>query len=291
MHIAVFGNCQATSVAAFLRTRRSDLRVLHALPNYLVEDEDQAYQFRQFAKCDVILCQRVSDHFPVSWARTSSIKAQFPDKVIVWPNVYFNGLYPDVRRLRSNGRLLRGPLGDYHFGSILGSFRNGVGLQDAIDSFSSGMILRKHPSPLESSFHELAKREAVCDVQISDFVRKGVRTENCFTTQDHPSAKILLELTKRLLQHCGVNDQVEGQEQDIRIASCIKIVPYQCITQKYALPYSTGELFVGIDRPEHDRPFYTETSRIFDRSALVHAFFSYYRSLQQGGRHRICLEY
>jgi hypothetical protein len=98
--------------------------------NYAVTPEDWESVFADFSKSDYIFTQRVSDDFGVEWARSSFLRRAFPGKVIVWPNIYFDGYYPDIKYLYhgSVGKVV-GPLTDYHFETFIKAYHQGMSVK------------------------------------------------------------------------------------------------------------------------------------------------------------------
>ena len=53
---------------------------------------------------------------------------------------------------------------------------------------------------------ELRKREAICDVKMSDVIKKDYRTRQLFYSVNHPINELLLTECRRILQALGLRD-------------------------------------------------------------------------------------
>jgi hypothetical protein len=245
MRISVFGNCQADPLRS-LFSRYVDAEVPFVPLNYEVTQADRDAVLADFARSDFIFVQRVSADFHVEWARAENLREMFGSRVVVWPNVYFDGYYPDVRYLYTgaHGKVV-GPLSDYHFDTVLQDFQQGKTPAEAATRFRSGHILSSFPDPFGRSFEQLRKRERDCDIAISDFMEVNNFRSVIQFTPNHPRSTILIELARRLCAHMDLQHRLD---ENVRLGELgnIYLMPYPAIAERYSLP-SECDAFRGVE--------------------------------------------
>jgi hypothetical protein len=164
-------------------------------------------------RSDLVFGQYITDEYPIEFARTSFLRTYAKDKLIVWPNLYFNAYAPEYNTLRDASFFnFRGPLLDYHNDKILWAYARGL-------SVTATATLLEQPSQidelwygqaLEKSLCSLQEREVFCDVTISDFIAEHFSQRRLFHIMNHPSIFLLSELSSRLSSLSGIR-----LEQDV----------------------------------------------------------------------------
>src|SRR6478735_4792087 len=126
MRVSVIGNCQSVSLRQILMALRGDIDS-QVLPNvYELSDIFKKAVCEDLEHSDWIVAQLVSPEYVVDYVRTETLRAQYGDKLIVWPNVYFSGYSPDFDVIHDvEFHNFRGPLLDYHSDKLLYAFLHG----------------------------------------------------------------------------------------------------------------------------------------------------------------------
>jgi hypothetical protein len=208
----------------------------------MVTQKDRDAVLSDFSHSDFILTQRVAGDFGVDWVRISRLREIFGDRVIVWPNVYFDGYYPDVRYIytQQHGKVI-GPLSDYHFGTILQAFKSGKTEREAADRFKSQHILSVFSDPAGRSLGEIRGREKDCDVAISDYIEDLFSKSMIQFTPNHPRSHVLVELARRLCVRLGLDHGLD-KEVFLEELDSIYLPPYPAIAERYGFPFEGGRL-------------------------------------------------
>jgi hypothetical protein len=206
--VVVIGNCQAQMIESLIETAGLDVTVERFPPVFEMTEDHRITVTESFNRADVIYLQRVSKDYTLSWLRFDQVKALFPNKVLVWPNIYFSGYTPDVRYIyREHCGKLQGPLDDYHFGRIMTSYVEGVSKEQALSDFLN-MTYAEDQNAFENSMSNLIDREVDVDVTISDYLQAEVKRQRCFYTPNHPHNSVLVEMTRRLVELTGLRFDV-----------------------------------------------------------------------------------
>lgn len=99
-----------------------------------------------------------------------------------------------------------------------------------INTYSSQEIIDN----VEKEISKLEKREELCDINISDFIRSNYRSLKLFYEPYHPAGMLIKEKVKRILKSIGVNNtglNVAVEEMDSKelpvYASVIKALNLQ----------------------------------------------------------------
>jgi hypothetical protein len=212
MRVAIFGNCQAGLIETWLKASSPGLQVVSAPLSFTVKDDQEADIYRIFDSCDFIFAQRIADENPRAFMRTRVLKARYGDRVISWPNAYFDGYFPGLRYIRnSQGIHAVGPLNDYHFDFVANAYMTGVPIETCVAIMEGDGIFEKHPDPIEKSLGQLIAREQGLDVCISDFIRANLATR-LFYSMNHPSNHVIHELTRRMLNKAGLGAHMPRNE-------------------------------------------------------------------------------
>ena len=201
MRIQVIANCQARPITGLMTRLRPDCKTLEPIILHVAKPEEREAHLAQIATADVIFAQLTQDEFRPAHLSTPALREQFGKKIVVWPNIFFMGQQPYLRYFTHNklGRMM-GPLEALHDLRLYQSWK------------STGRV---DPSALEksdpdfvafarnTSLKELQRKEAKCDVVISDFFMSQVEKEPLFYTFNHPKLTVLGEMARRILAHIG----------------------------------------------------------------------------------------
>lgn len=247
MKISVFGNCQSQVMRSIIEFSSEMFDVPKIKLNYMVTKEDEDEIIAQFDSSDAIFVQRVSDDFGVEWARSSVLKAKFKNKLLMWPNIYFDGYYPDARYVYLNGwGKLSGPLDDYHFDSVIAAHGKGLTVQEAVETLQSGSALDQDKDHFRASLLSLQSREADVDIPISDFIEASLKTQLCFYTPNHPMTFVMVEMCRRLLAKAGIPFDLDRANTYGGKLDRIQIPFHPFIRQKYSFDFPLSDIYNGL---------------------------------------------
>lgn len=197
-NVVIVGNCQARPLANIISACSlvsvSDVFIVH------LERPDQSERFwRSLDAADYVLCQLTVDNYPCAHVRSSEIKGRYPDKALIWPNVFHSGQQPFLRYMTNLalGRIM-GPMDAYHDIEIFNQWRRSRGLDGVVP-------LPDVEDVVDVSTRSLKARENECGVKIADFISENLYKERLFFTFNHPTRFVLVELAKRCCDELGLD--------------------------------------------------------------------------------------
>lgn len=199
MKALVIGNCQARPLTQLI-AQSAYAEMLEPIVLHLAKDADHDAHVARMGEADVIFAQQTADNFARPWLRSKNVRADHP-AVFVWPNIFWSGQQPFLRYMThmTGGRML-GPLEALHDLRIYHDWLVKEGaIADQSTAFDSVYVDRVR----ERSLAELQRREASCDVTITDVLGAHVDDRRLFFTFNHPTAFVLAEVAKRLLKVAG----------------------------------------------------------------------------------------
>ncbi|WP_410254153.1 WcbI family polysaccharide biosynthesis putative acetyltransferase [Paracoccus aminovorans] len=196
MKLVVIGNCQARPLAARLATAPG-VRVADPIILHLAKEEDEAAHAEAIGGADLILAQATADNFRPRHLASNTLRADYPRKVVVWPNIFYAGQQPFLRYLThlETGRVA-GPFDVYHDLRFLALWRAERGLGPAAPNLDAEMRFARDVA--QESLVALRTREADCDVGVADLVEESASERRCFYTFNHPAGWLLGSLATRL---------------------------------------------------------------------------------------------
>ncbi|MBD1194712.1 MAG: hypothetical protein H9532_11370 [Vulcanococcus sp. Clear-D1] len=128
---------------------------------------------------------------------------------ILFPSIYFGGLFPHLTYLRQQNRaMLRGPLTDYHDRRIINAYMLGLSAAECAISMEERDVIscRQHFSACvrESSF-----REASLPIKVMHYVIDNFHSSRTFHTFNHPSNDVMWHVVRQFLALLGLSMSVE----------------------------------------------------------------------------------
>lgn len=275
MRVAVIGNCQADLFAGLIRAG-SAAETVTFRPNYELQASDAAPILEQLSNVDVVFAQRVSSTYGVDWLRPASLRSTVGDNVFIWPNVYFDGYYPDVQYLYGPTGKITGPLDDYHFASVL---RQGANAASADDLPLP--VVGDPNSAFEASLQNLFRREADCDVSISSYVAAHAHRSLAFYTPNHPATFIMRELVRRSMHVANVDFDVELSRSYTWELDNVIIRPHDPIIATFGLAWTVHVPYRGLV-PDGSGGFQLGSRHEWMQADLFRSFRNLYSSLFEG---------
>lgn len=182
----VHGNCQAEALRVLLAGSPGfPWQAVRVPPVHELEEGDLAAYDRLLAASTLLVSQPVAHGYrdlPLGTAQVSARLAPGAD-VVVWPVVRWQGLHPWQAIVRAADGA-EPPVVPYHDLRTL----TGRVPQDA-DLLAAA----------RDSTAELVRREATCDVVVSDLLAGA----DAVHTLNHPGNRVLIELARRVQSHVG----------------------------------------------------------------------------------------
>ena len=126
------------------------------------------------------------------------------------PNVYYDGYFPQMQ----GNKYSPTGVGEYAVGA--GPFPGDANIEKMWDNhspeeiyaclagedFHAADVVREKAN---ASMEELKRREEICDVVISDYIRENFKKERLFFIPNHPKIKVIFELPERAFVKIGIN--------------------------------------------------------------------------------------
>ena len=205
LNFVFVANCQGRPLSLAIELMgMGSCHSVGTLVTHLTKNSDLEVNMEMLSKADVIFSQAVQETYPVKHLVTSSLKREFGEKVVTWPNIFFSGQSPGLSYLSSAaGRRIGGPLHDYQYYPIYESWRQHDSVDQCISKVLSGLGQEALLSRIDKSLNELRFREQNLDIVVSDLIERDWRHKRLFFTFNHPSTHLLSEVAKRLMLKAG----------------------------------------------------------------------------------------
>jgi hypothetical protein len=205
--IVVVGNCQAHPLMLGLSQALPQASI-HFCPSvHLATENDVARLHQRLANADLLVMHRVlpgyRDYIGLD-ANTLRGLLSPSARSVVLPNLHYEGHHPWSGYAHDpEGRLVslaeESPLGPYHDFLVMVAAQAGIEPQALLQASCSAFVQQRLHALHESSLAELKKREADCNVAISDWIAANHRKIPVVHTINHPTQIALDQLLRRLL--------------------------------------------------------------------------------------------
>lgn len=282
--VCFLGNCQAQHLEMMIRVANPDVSVERLKPVFEMTAADREPVYAAMEKADIVFAQRIAQEFGQSWLASAEVRAAFGGKTIVWPNVYFDGIFPGIQYIYvTGGAKLVGPLGDYHFSPIARCFEKGESLEAALDAFVGERLFEFFPDPIGESLQRLREREAEADLIISDYIEARCATERCFYTPNHPTNTTLGEMLRRMGERAQIRlDLGKAVNAPYRLDE-VYVATSRAIVRKLGLPYDHEPSYRGREvlAVDGSKVSLGEPKR-YDPAELTAAFYDLYGRVGYG---------
>ena len=202
--VAFIGNCQAQSLESLSGHLGVAIEVVPVPPVFDVPAFDRPEVIARVRSCDFVFNQRVAENYPLEFVRPSVLRSEFGSRSVSWPNVYFDGYFPQIEYLYKPSGKIVGPLSDYHFSFVRKAWAERTDVETLHSRFVQGDPAFGFGEAAERSLRELRIREVGLDLKMSDVVAAHWRHRKCLYTMNHPTNDVLRELLKRLLARAEV---------------------------------------------------------------------------------------
>lgn len=271
MKICITGNCQATPLSELFK-QLDEVEKLNTFTLHLSNIDKEKEDICLLDDCDLIIAQKTDSAFKPIHLNSDWLIDKYKDKVITWPNIFFNGQQPFIRYITSSKGRLKGPLDDYHDLRILLEWlKNSNYLKDdKIFYFSKNYIQENSLNSLKF----LKEKESGCDIHTADIIEKFIDDKKLFFSFNHPTSFLLKLVFQRILEKISI--KFSGfLVPDISNILFKKEEPLSTYTMPSDWPNSSDNHFYrGLDMNEiNQRRKFIK----YSLEELKNTFFSFYR--------------
>ncbi len=273
--VVVVGNCQAQFLEGLFSVAGA-LEVDRIPPNFLLSEKDQEAVLNKLSNANYIFIQRTADDFHLEWLRSRSVLTSYAEKTVVWPNIYFDGYFPNTRYIYLNqwGKL-QSPLEDYHLTPISEAWQAGQTVSQAVARLKEDYS--GSSNPFEDSLEQLRNREKDCTIRISDFLEDVIYKRRCFYTPNHPHTELLIEMASRLAADAKMPFDSEKALSWSYKLDKIDIPTFAWVKTRYGLAFDANALYKGrIIENIADYRVGLGDSRLYNEPELVEACYRIY---------------
>lgn len=286
--VCFVGNCQAQAMTSIAQHLQFDIRAVPLPPVYDIEAFRTSENERAIREADFVFGQRVSEDYAIDFVRPSELKNAFGSKSLIWPNIYFDGYFPEIGYIYTNTGKMTGPLSEYHFSSIRREWEKGRTVGDVTRDFLAGNIEGMHPHPVEHSLDMLRSRETGLDIKVSDYVANRFRSRKMFYSMNHPDNPTLLEVMSRLFSTAGIDIDYSNTDALESFPYTLNAVDIPClpfIRERYRMLFDQPEGVLGnVVRIDADYIGETREPLLYDWAGVIKSYFEVYdASIAAGG--------
>jgi len=220
--IVVVGNCQSHPLMLGLSQALPQANI-HFCPSvHLATEDDVARLHQRLANADLLVMHRVLPGYRDDIGLDSNTLRGLlspSSRSLVLPNLHYEGHHPWIGYAHDpEGRLAslveESPLGPYHDFLVMVAAHAGIEPESLLQASCSAFVQQRLHALHESSLAELKKREADCDVAISDWIAANHRMVPIVHTINHPTQIALDQLLRRLLILLGAPHRLGPQVFD-----------------------------------------------------------------------------
>ena len=273
--VGFLGNCQAQSLESLSGHLGSDVEVVGLPPVWILGSAQRAEVEEKLSGCDYIFKQRVDKNFSVEYVQDQYVRQRYAAKVVLWPNMYFDGYFPGIQNLYRPQGKVEGPLADYHFDWILEAWKSKLSVeaaaQYALDPWPANAV----SDSVERSIALLRQRERGLDVIISDYVRDRFRVRKLFYSMNHPTTELLAEMLQRLLAFAGLphGGRWKGYAYPLDL---VDIPCFASFHRIYRPLFAPSMEIKGCAVSLETNKALTESAKIFDWPGLIAEYYALY---------------
>jgi hypothetical protein len=221
LKLVIVGNCQITYVGERLRQGiggNSEIYIPEAV--HLIDENKVAELHQKVSECDYLVVQPIGDNYRDSLGLgTNYLKSLLQEdaRAVVFPNLYFGGLFPtfgylpdkDSNLILARDEIWQGknlPFSDYHDYLMVVCAMNDFSPTQFSRLVTSKLSLEVKNKLFESSFSELKKRDEVCDVKATDVLVRDEFSPDNFHSFNHPSNSVMDRIASSILKITGVEN-------------------------------------------------------------------------------------
>jgi hypothetical protein len=277
LKVGFLGNCQAQSMETWVRQVPGEIEVVAFPPIWLIEESDVGRVVSDIEACDYVFAQRLSDNFARPDLATSCLKNRYPNKIISWPNAYFDGYFPGISyRYTQNGKML-GPLDEYHWDIIDLSHKEGLTVEECVDRLTGDAVFDLYADAIGQSLQSLSARESGLDTIISDYVATNLHSKRLFFSMNHPVNELIFEIMYRLFGSISERRRLSGLAEFGYPLNKVILPVLPAIARRCHIEFSEDDGIKGVEVHFRDGKFMpNERPKIYSYEELIECFYRIY---------------
>lgn len=279
MKVAFIGNCQAQLMQSWVGGQATEVTIVEVPAVWLLAEEDRARLLVEFDSCDYIFTQRLSDSMGAEFVRTSFLSEKYPETLVIWPNIYFDGYFPGLGyRYDPSGRKYLGPLDEYHLPFVRRMFESGATSAETCAVLIGDRLLESYPDPVIESLTQLSTRENNVDVGISDYLAVMFSVERTMFSMNHPTNATMLEMLRRLFGFVGERRRLASLVDNPYPLDKVVVPVLPAVSRRYRLGFEHVDLqFKGLDfEARSGRIEVLDQIRYYGPQDLIDAYYRCY---------------
>ncbi len=216
MKIVYYSNCQYAGIHYFLqKTLNGPVDITH-LENYSFIKYKKQIPIDCLKQADIFIYQPIDKrHGIYSTDKTIENNIMFylspKCKTISFPYIYNSALWCLIPPANIDGYVGEYPDIDKYINreSIEQLKSQGYSLDDVLRMYSNNEIDFDYENRFDNSVKILKEKESICDVKVTDFIVKHIRTRKLFFTQNHPTTCVFVHIANQVLSILGHNHKYD----------------------------------------------------------------------------------
>lgn len=271
--VAFVGNCQMEAIAGILE-HKSNYTDFHEIQQVLVihnitRSELLDFYGRNLKDLDILYCQHISDGYRLDSEDEDGISvfslkymreiAPSTCRIVVLPNMYFSGYFPEMTYLydEQGKHVVRYGI-SYHDKNVIERYVRTKCLNAIIytadfynEEFYDTEFVR---GCLESNWEQMEKRDMLCDIKMYPYIKDNYSKIRLFNTINHPTGHLLTIICRELMDHLGLDCEVDFPDHGLNevifpiYKSVIRALDLKFEDECYVFKGETLEAIEGIQR-------------------------------------------
>ena len=271
--VAFIGNCQVEAIAGILE-HKSNYTNFHEIQQVLVihnisRSELLDFYDQSLKDLDILYCQHISDGYRLDSEDEGGISvfslnyvreiAPSTCRIVVLPNMYFSGYFPEMTYLydEQGKHVVRYGI-SYHDKNVINRYVETKCLNAIIytsdfydaDFYDEEYIMKR----LETNWEQMEKRELYCDVKIYPYIRDNYSKIRLFNTINHPTGHLLTIVCRKLMDYINLDCEVDFSDHGLDdvvfpiYESVTKVLRLKFKEDCYVFKNTRHEIIGGIQR-------------------------------------------
>lgn len=212
MKIIYYSNCQYVGIHYFVKQAIKEPFEIYHLENYTLIKEKKPIPIDRLSQADIFIYQPIDKRHGIysteSTVENNIMSYLSPNcKMISVPYIYNSALWCLIPPTNIDGYIGDYPNIDKYVNRepIEKLKSQGYSLNDVLRMFSNNEIDFDYENRFNKCIDVLKKKEENCQVKISDFIVKHIRSVKLFLTQNHPTTCIFAHIANQILPILGHN--------------------------------------------------------------------------------------
>lgn len=240
-NIFFYGNCQTGCIKEIISNSLKNFTV-NVVPCFAdIIDKNKFINYIKSA--DIIVTQPIHPNYRnTDYLHTEFIlqNARPETKIIIFPSIYFDFYYFDLKyKFKKDNELLRIP-SDYHYEGLIECYINDKSTDDYFNNWINNLSL-KSLNELENlannSIQELERRENeilnyknIRDcfiIESSGFIRENYKKKLLFYSMNHPTKYVFHDIAEKIVNYLNLNNNINYNIDPL--SSNERGILYKCI--------------------------------------------------------------